>query len=251
MAFQGGAYDRVLLHVANTDGSDLVTLPVDQSGIYNLGPAWNTEGTKLYFGGSKVSSVNPDGTGQAEVLPDVPGLSTAWLVSVSSDSHYIAVLGLMSRGRDVYMAELDQTSNPPRAKDWTNVTISEPGNWPSNSNVGFGFRPQNGDPTHPCLLVRGQSDSCWYSLRVEDRGAPPDRFVATIDRLNLPGGAGARSMGFTFSPDGSELATVEWTGRPSAGLRRYLWDTTGSAPCLSGEKVVSSDGVAYRQLDWR
>jgi WD40-like Beta Propeller Repeat len=66
------------IYVINRDGSGQTQISNPPSGFQDFSPAWSPDGTKIAFGRSSQTSrslwlMNPDGTGQTNILPNPPG----------------------------------------------------------------------------------------------------------------------------------------------------------------------------------
>lgn len=263
VVFQASRYDRDMVYVANSDGTDPSDLGLFDVNSHYFAPQWNSFGTRLFYeSGRGVFSVKPDGTDRRELTPRLPGTSVSTMVvALSADSRYIAVMGHVQRipgdrnsnSRDLYIAEIDGLADPPVLKsDWYNLTKDQPRHWPSDSTVFLSFHPQPADPNRPLLVMRGggTAGSNLFTIQVNDVGGTgTDRFTADIQPLRYSSGKTSRDMDVAFSPDGTEVLTTRWW--PTKGIFRYRWNTAGASPILTDEQFVNPNTQSFRHLTWR
>jgi prepilin-type N-terminal cleavage/methylation domain-containing protein len=250
------AWDRDAMYVANIDGSDqrfLTSAPSD----YYLRCHWNPTGTKIYFAGSyrMLRSINPDGTGNAELMPRIPGVSSCASFKISSDGKYIAVVAHAERtvgdrstaSSDLWVGELDESVDPPRVKDWTNTTLALPKNTPGGSNHFLTMHPKPLPSTKPVVLVRAGLAGYYNVLmaEIEDHGAgATPRFTVVTSLLCDSLGRRVNFMDIAFSPDGDRACATEGS---FGGATVYDWDLASKT--VSNGKKISTRG--FRWVDWR
>jgi len=258
MVWDQNAYDRDAMYVANIDGSDPRFITSERSRYY-LRSHWNATGTKIYFGSSysMIRTINPDGTGLAQLTPRIPGLSSTASFDISSDGRYIALVAFAERtvgdrttnSSDLWLGEIDESVDPPRVLDWTNVTPSGTKSPVGGSNHFLTIHPNPPDPTKPLVVVRSEKEGYDGArvFQVEDRGtgATP-RFTATYNRLTNAAGVGVKLYDISFSSDGSQACITESN---FGGASLYDWDMTGVPKLTNGPKSISTR--PFRWVDWR